>query len=246
MPSRHLIAAVLLALWSPLAASPAQDGSEQLPLDLAARRLKAPPSMDPEARRVISRAEAAYRRLRTLRTISRDGGMVGVSLLSRPRLYHHLQKLAAGTRVALAVSNGSQYYEYREGTHQYLERPANMLDRLALPVNVRLFFSGQSASGVMVGLDGSPTVREYEFRYGGKSKINGKPAERVNVSVMARSPDNVWHSFRSERHYDAKTGLLVRVVNGGRTMDIENQPNVKVAPDQFRWIPPAGSIKGLR
>ena len=243
---RYLIAAALLSLTSVAAAPPAPEGGETIPLVTAVQLLKAPPTMDADARRVITRAETAYHQLKSLRTISRDGGMVGVSLLSRPRLYHYLQKHISGNRVALGVSDGSSYYEFRESTQQYQERTASMLDRLALPVNARLFFAGQTAAGVMVGLDGSPTVREHGFKYGGKTKINGQPAERVSVSVIVRSPDNAWHTFQSERFYDVKSGLLLRAVNGGRTMEIENHPNEKIAAGQFRWSAPAGSVKALR
>jgi hypothetical protein len=201
--------------------------------------------MDAQARRVITRAEAAYRKLKSLRTISRDGGSVAISLLARPKGYHHLQKRSNGQVLALAVSNGTQYYEYREQTRQYVERPTGMLDRLALPMNTRLFFPGQTASGVLIGLDGSPTVREYEYHYVGKTSVKGKPVERVDVSVMVRGAGNVWHAFRSERYFEIKSGLLIRGINGRRVLDIENQPDIPIPAERFQWVAPAGSTKGL-
>jgi hypothetical protein len=62
---------------------------------------------------------------------------------------------------------------------------------------------------------------------------------------MIHAPDGAWHTFVSERYFDPKSGLLVRAVNGGRTMDIENLPNVKISPNQFHWTPPPNAVKGL-
>lgn len=201
--------------------------------------------MDSGARRVIARAEAAYGKLRSLKTISRDGGLTGVAYLQRPRRYRLTQKLDSGELVALAVADGTNYYEYRARKGQYLQRPAAMLADLVLPVNVRLFMDGQSAAETLKGLDGRPTVREYGYRYRGKATVNGTATERLDVSVMTRIPDGTWLSFVSERYYDVKTGLLRRAVNGDRRMDIENIPNFTVPAGTFRWVPPAGAIKGL-
>lgn len=232
-----------LALLSAAAAS--GGGDRALSTAEAAKLLRAAPDMDPDSRRVIQRAETAYRKLRKLRTVSRDGGMVAVSLLERPRRYHHTQQLVTGQRLALAVCDGTRYYEYRERTRQYLERPAEVLDRLVLPVNVRFFFPHQSPAGLLVGLDGKPTVREYGYRYRGKSAVDGNPVERVDVSVMVRGPGGAWRSFESRRFFDAKSGLLRRAVNGGRTLEIENQLNPRLPADRFRWTPPPGALKGL-
>ncbi|MGV3719640.1 MAG: hypothetical protein ACO1SX_01925, partial [Actinomycetota bacterium] len=125
----------------------------------AATLLREPATMDPGSRRVISRAEAAYRKLRTLKTINRDGGLVGVAYLARPFKFHLSQKLVSGEPVALAVSDGHEYYEYRHRSKQYRQRPVAILKQLALPVNVRLFVAGQTASATLFGMDGKPTVR---------------------------------------------------------------------------------------
>lgn len=220
-------------------------GDEILSPAAAATLLREPAVMDAGSRRVIGRAETAYRKLRTLKTINRDGGMTGVAHLARPLRFHLHQKLVTGEPVALAVSDGSEYYEYRHRSKQYLQRPAATLKTLALPVNVRLFMEGQSAAVTLKGLDGNPTVREYGYRHRGQERISGGPAERVDVSVMVRSPDGKWHSFTSRRYYDMATGLLRRAVNGGRTMEIENHPNAPIPATQFRWQIPAGAMKGL-
>jgi hypothetical protein len=171
--------------------------------------------------------------------------MVSVALLQRPRKYRLTQKLASGQLVGAAASDGQRYFEYREHSKQYLERDASVLSRLVLPVHVRLFFAEQQSAAILHGLDGKPTVREYGYRYRGKVALNGKPAERVDVSVMARSPDGVWHSFVSERYFDPKSGLLIRAVNGGRTINIRNEPNARISPAELRWFPPANAVKGL-
>jgi hypothetical protein len=142
-------------------------GDEILSPAAAATLLREPAVMDAGSRRVIGRAETAYRKLRTLKTINRDGGMTGVAHLARPLRFHLHQKLVTGEPVALAVSDGSEYYEYRHRSKQYLQRPAATLKTLALPVNVRLFMEGQSAAVTLKGLDGNPTVREYGYRHRG-------------------------------------------------------------------------------
>ena len=105
----------------------------------------------------------------------------------------------------------------------------------------------RACDGVTFVLDhcGKPAVREYGYRHRGTERISGGPADRVDVSVMVRSPDGKWHSFTSQRYYDARTGLLRRAINGGRTMEIENYPNATIPAGQFRWSPPAGAMKGL-
>jgi hypothetical protein len=211
----------------------------------AASLQRKPAAFDAEAKRVMTRAEVAYQRLKSLGTVSRDGGVVVVALLQRPRFYQLTQKLESGELIASAVSDGKRYFEYQQRKQQYLERGSDILGQLALPVNVRLFFPEQRSSNLLSGLDGKPTVREYGYRYRGKAAVAGKPAERVDVSVMVRSADGAWHTFVSERYFDLKSGLLVRAVNGSRTMEIQNTPNVKISPGQFRWSPPAGSVKGL-
>jgi len=220
-------------------------GDQILTPATAAALLREPATMDPASKKVIERAESAYRKLRTLKTVNRDGGLVGVAYLARPLLFHLEQKLVSGKRVALAVSDGTEYYEYREHSKQFLQRDASTLKNLALPVNVRLFVEGQRASAPLSGMDAKPTVREYGYRHRGKTRLARGPAERVDVSIMVRSPDGKWHAFTSERYYDIATGLLGRVINGGRTMDIENTPNVTIPKTKFRWVPPAGAIKGL-
>lgn len=207
--------------------------------------LQRPPTMDADSKRVVNRAEAAYHRLTTLRTVSHDGGMVVTALLQKPNLYRLTQKLVSGQLVGAASSDGRHYFEYREHSKQYLERDAAVLGRLVLPVHVRLFFSEQQSANVLSGLDGKPTVREYGYRYRGKAQVGGKPAERVDVSVMARSPDGAWHTFVSERYFDPKSGLLIRVVNGDRSISIRNEPNARITPAELHWTPPAGAVKGL-
>jgi hypothetical protein len=233
-----------------LAAGPlsvkAQDKGESL-LDAAEakRLLREPGSLDLASQEVIARVKAAYQRLETLKTVSRDGGIESVAYLKRPLQFQMSQKLSiSGKRTALVVSDGRDYYEYREHSQRYLQRPARLLNELALPVNVRMFFSGQAASKVLMGLDSTPAVREYRYRYGGKAKINGKPADKLNVSLMVRAPDGFWRSFTSVRFYGAD-GLLLRAINGGRTMNIENVPNAKIPANQFRWVPPAGAVQGF-
>lgn len=238
------LAATLLILLPALSGSGA--GKERtLTASEADGLLRRPASTDAGSTRIIERAEGAYRKLRSLRTVSRDGRIVATILVQRPRFYRLTQKLVSGELLATAVSDGKRYYEYQERKHEYLERGSEVLDRLALPVNVRLFFPEQRSSNLLIGLDGKPTVREYAYRYRGKAVVHGKPAERVDVSVMVRAPDGAWHSFVSERYYDPQSGLLLRAVNGNRTMDIESAPNAKIAPNQFHWTPPAGSTKGL-
>jgi hypothetical protein len=249
-PHRSWLAGVCVVgvVLTGLAAAQAQTqaaGDQIISPATAATLLREPATMDPGSRRVISRAEAAYRKLRTLKTINRDGGMTGVAYLARPLRFHLSQKLVTGEPVALAVSDGGDYYEYRYRSKQYRQRPAATLKALALPVNVRLFVDGQTASATLVGMDGKPTVREYGYRHRGKERISGGPAERVDVSIMVRSPDGKWHSFTSQRYYDASTGLLRRAINGGRTMEIENYPNATIPAGQFRWSPPVGAMKGL-
>jgi hypothetical protein len=244
MVKRPLLAVALLALLPTL--SDAESAKERtLTPQEAEGFLRRPAATDPQASRVIARAEAAYHKLRSLRTISRDGRSVTTALLQRPRFYRLTQKLVAGELIGSAVSDGKSYYEYQQRKQHYLERDSEILGRLALPVNVRLFFPEQGSSNRLSGLDGKPTVREYGYRYRGGAAVNGRPAARVDVSVMVHAPDGIWHTFVSERYFDPKSGLLVRAVNGTRKMDIENSPNVKISPEQFRWIPPAGAVKGL-
>lgn len=239
-----LLAVALLALLS--ATSGAEDAKERtLTAQEAEGYLRRPAATDPQASRVITRAETAYRKLRSLRTVSRDGRSVTTALLQRPRFYRLTQKLGSGELIGSAVSDGKSYYEYQQRKAQYLERGSEILGRLALPVNVRMFFPEQGSSNLLSGLDGKPTVREYGYRYRGQAAVNGHPTERVDVSVMVHAPDGVWHTFVSERYFDPKSGLLLRAVNGIRKMDIENSPNVKISPEQFRWSPPAGAVKGL-
>lgn len=236
--------AAALSLW--LIAAGARGAEERtLSAQEAEANLRRPAMMDAESRRVIGSAEAAYHRLRSLRTVSDDGGMVSTALLQRPRKYRLTQKLASGQLIASAASDGQRYFEYREHSKQYLERDATVLSRLVLPVHVRLFFADQQSAAVLNGLDGKPTVREYGYRYRGKVTLSGKPAECVDVSVMARSPDGVWHTFVSERYFDPKSGLLIRAVNGGRTINIRNEPNASISPAELRWFPPANAVKGL-
>lgn len=245
---RHSLPLLLVAaaLTLTLAATGAYSAEDRtLTPQEAEGYLRRAPVMDAGSQRVINRAETAYHQLRSLRTVNDDGGLVSVALLQRPRLYRLTQKLISGELVASAVSDGKHYFEYREHSKQYLERDADVLRHLVLPVHVRLFFREQQSGNLLSGLDGKPTVREYGYRYRGKVAVGGKPAERVDVSIMARSPDGVWHTFVSERYFDPKSGLLIRAVNGGRTMVIRNEPNAKIAPAEFRWTPPAGAIKGL-
>lgn len=236
-----------VALLLLVAAAPGAGAAEErlLPAGEAEGLLRRPAAMDADSTRIVARAEAAYRKLHSLRAISRDGGLIAIAEAQKPRLFRLTQKLVSGEAIGAAVSDGARYVEYRERSKQYLERDASVLDQLALPVHVRLFFAAQRTSNLLLGLNGKPSAREYGYRYRGKAPVNGKPTERVDVSIMVRAPDGVWHSFTSERYFDPKSGLLVRAVNGGRTMDIENVPNARIPAGQFRWTPPAGAIKGL-
>jgi len=238
------LAAVLLVLATAANGAGAPKERTLTPRE-ADELLRRPAASDADSTRILARAEAAYRKLQSLRTVSRDGGIVSLVLVQRPRYYHLTQKLESGELIAFALSDGKRYYEYQERKHQYLERGSEILDRLALPVNVRLFFPGQHSSSLLSGLDGKPTVREYAYSYQGKSSVNGKSAERVDVTLMLHTPDGAWHSFVSQRYFDPKSGLLLRVVNGDRKMDIENLPNVKISPTQFHWTPPPNAVKGL-
>lgn len=244
MTHRPILAALLLALAT-TASGAGIPNERTLTAREADEILRRPAASDANSTRIMTRAEAAYRKLQSLRTVSRDGGIVSLVLVQRPRYYHLTQKLASGELIAFALSDGKRYFEYQERKHQYLERGSEILDHLALPVNVRLFFPGQHYSSLLTGLDGKPTVREYAYSYHGKSSVNGRPAERVDVSLMLHTPDGAWHTFVSQRFFDPKNGLLVRVVNGGRKMDIENLPNVRISPTQFRWTPPPNAVKGL-
>jgi len=202
--------------------------------------------MDAKSRQVLQRAVSAYGRLASLETISQDGLVASIARLKRPLLYHNLQRTRQGQTVGLAVSDGTRYHEYQERKREYVERDASLLARLALPVHVRLFFTGQKPDQILTDLDGKPTAREYAFKYGGRSRINGKDADIVRVSVMARAKDGAWHAFESVRYYEAAGGLLLRAVSGKRTLDVENRKNVKLPTDRFRWRPLPGVVRGFR
>lgn len=207
--------------------------------------LRKPVRMDPAAARVMKRVEAGYGRLQSLKTVSRGGPLVATALLKRPRYYQFVQKTGEGQLIALANSDGRTYREYSAAKRQYLEREITLLDRLALPLNVRLFFPAQTPGGTMVGLHQQPTARDYAFRHVGREKLRGKPVDVIRVSTMSRSREGSWRTFESTRYYDAATGLLLRAVSGKNTIEITNTPNPKLTPEEFRWRPIPGAVRGF-
>jgi len=207
--------------------------------------LSKPAQMDVGSARLMKRVKAAYAKLASLESVSRGGPLEAIVHVKRPRLYHLTQQKKDGELVAFAVCDGKKYYEYTERNRQYLERDPGVLDRLALPLNVRFFFTAQQPEAVMVGLTGQPTVRDYAFRYSGRQKAGAKPADVVVVSTLSRASDGTWRSFDSTRYYDAATGLLVRAVSGNSAIEIINRPNPKLKDKDFRWRPPPNAVRGF-
>lgn len=241
-PSVALLPALLLAGASGAARAP---GVKSLSQPEAARLLAQPVVVDAKSAQVLQRSAAAYGHLQTLVSVSRDGYLVGTARLQRPRRYSFSQNSPDGKLVALALSDGTRYYEYTAKTGRYLERDTAIVDRLALPANVRPFFGTQKPGTSMVGLDDRPAVREYAYRYSGQQKVDGTNADVIRVSTMTHSNQGAWFSFDSIRCYNSGTGLLARVVNGDRTVTITNRANAKLPADAFQWRPPKGAVKGF-
>lgn len=240
-----LLLSALTALSAGAAPKGNPDGATLLSAAEAARLLQAPPTSDRKAHAVLTRAATAYRNLRSLKSVSRDGATIGVAFLERPGRYRYTQRTVDGQLIAEAATSGGNYYEYQAQTGQYRELPVTMLSRMALPVNVRLFLYGQKTAGTLVGHAGEPVVREFAFRHRGTAKVGKTETERLDVSLMVRGKSGEWRRFTSERYYDVKTGLLRRAVNGGRVMDIENTPNLSIPADRFQWTPPAGATRAF-
>ncbi len=247
--TKRLLAAggTALLLAAPgLSREPAVGAVRSLSPAEAARLLRGPVDADPAASRVLARVTAAYRGLGSLETTSQDGQVASVVRLKRPRLYHNLQRTRTGMLLGVAVSDGARYYEYTESRKSYVERQASLLDRLMLPPHARLFFAAQEPGTVMTDLDGKPAVREYRFRYSGRQRIRGVAADTLRISTMTRVAGGGWNSFESTRSYDAKSSLLIRAVNGRRTVDVMNRPNPPLPTERFRWRPIPGATKALR
>lgn len=211
----------------------------------ASALLSRPVEMDEAARKTLARSASAYGKLQSLKSLSFDGSAVTVGVMQRPALYHYVQQTTDHKSIAEALCDGKSYYEYRETTKQYVERPAAVLERMPLPVNVRPFFVHGRLDAVMAGLDGRPGIREYAFHGAGTAKVEGKPALAVKVSLMVRSADGSWRTFDSTRCFDPKSYLLVETTNGDRKLRIKNFPNAKIPASEFRWIPPPGAVKGF-
>jgi len=241
-----LIPLLLLLAGAPSPARPAgAPAVKQLTGPQAIALLQKPAALDAASSRVLQRVALAYSRLKSLESVTLTPEVKAIARLKRPRYYHYLQAKPEGELIALAISDGRRYYEYSERTRQYRERDAAFLNRVTLPANVRMFFPGQTAGAPMVGLDGEPAVRDYAFRYLGREKVRGKPADVLSVSTMLRSGRDTWVSYDNKRYYDAATGLLVRMVNGARVTDIQNRVNLNMPTEGFRWKPIPGALKGF-
>lgn len=243
-PLAGLTLAVAVSCCAATGAAPPNAGLRPLSPAEAQALLERPVQIDPKAATVMARVTASYRRMQALESLARTGRSVSVARLKRPRLYHFLQSKPDGELIALAVSDGTRYYEYTERTRQYLEREAAILDALTLPVNVRFFFAAQRPGGIMRGLDGKPSVREYAYRYQGREKVSGHAADVLTVSTLTRGPEG-WRAFEGTRAFDARTGLLLRSVNGGNRVLFENHVNPKLPTESFRWKPIPGATKGF-
>jgi hypothetical protein len=223
----------------------APKGVREATRDQAQALLTKPLSMDAGARKVMQRAAAAYGKLKTLEAIGRSGDETTYTRVQRPNLLSCLQMKGKDTLLSISACDGTGYYEYYESSQSYVEREVHWLKKIALPSNARLFFAGKEFGAPMVALDGKPAVREYAYRYAGRQKVSGKPADVLHVSTVTRAGGR-WFVFDSVRCFDAATGLLVRTVNGDRRVDITNRPNKPFRTGAFRWTPPPGATKGFR
>lgn len=235
--------ALLLALAVPLAG--AEEGPRNLSQRQAEALLRGPARIDARAAKVLARASAAYSALKSLETISDIGPRLTIARLMRPAYYHWVRQTQSGEGIALAISDGTSYYEYLHGSGKYQQRDADVLKRLALDVNVRPFFAPKGFGAVMNGLDGQPSVREYAFTYLGQTKQDGKKVDGLRVSTLVRAREGGWQSFDSLRYFDAATGLITRSVNGRVTFKIRNTRNPKFPVTGFRWRPIPGVVKAL-
>jgi hypothetical protein len=231
---------------SPLKIVPsAPRGVREATRDQAQALLAKAMSMDAGSRKVMQRAVAAYGKLKTLEAIGRSGEETTYTRVQRPNLLSCLQMKGEGNLLSLSACDGTGYYEYYESSRSYVQREVHWLKKIALPSNARLFFAGKDLGAPMVALDGKAAVREYAYRYAGRQKVNGKPADVLHVSTVTRAGGR-WFVFDSIRCFDAATGLLVRTVNGDRRVDITNRPNKPFRAGAFRWTPPPGATKGFR
>ena len=210
----------------------------------AQRMLKAPVRVDARAGAVLRRSAQAYAKLKTLLTESNAGRVKTVTRLKRPRYYHSVQHQPNGEMISLAISDGKTYWDYQEPTRKYLQRDAAVLPALTLPLNARPFFVDPSKGRVMRSVKGSQTVREYAFAHAGDEKLAGKTADRIRVSTLVSSRSG-WRSYDSFYSFDRKTGLLLQVRSGSRSITIKNTPNADLPTKGFVWKPIPDSTRSF-